>query len=263
VSTGAQKIATRRPPERLFKQSLIPFAALALAGCGGSTSPQTFTPLDYSYLPPIVLKVSTLSVVNNYVPSPGAATLIAEAPEAPANALLDMLNHRIVASGAPGTGTVTIETASIDQVGGNLTGSMTVDINLASPDGTSTGYAEASVSASQTAPDPDASQDVVQGALYSITKQLMDNMNVQLQYQVQRNLGSWLSFSTTPGASPLSVGATPAAGAIQATPLAAPPGNPSPAGVPPSPAVPAGNSNSAVPDYLPGAGAAMPMPPVQ
>jgi hypothetical protein len=236
-------------------------AALALAGCGGPP-PQTFTPLNYSYLPPIVLKVSTLSVVNNYVPGPGAATLIAEAPEAPANALLDMLNHRIVASGAPGTGTVTIETASIDQIGGNLTGTMTVDINLASPDGTSTGYTEASVSASQTAPDPDASQDVIQGALYSITKQLMDNMNVQLQYQVQRNLGPWLSFSASPGASPLSVGAAPAAGAIQATPLAAPPGNPSPgSSVPPSPAAPPGNTNSAVPAYLPGA--AMPMPPVQ
>jgi hypothetical protein len=238
-------------------------AALALAGCGGSTPPQTFAPLDYSYLPPIVLKISTLNVVNNYVPDPGAATLIAEAPEAPANALLDMLNHRIVASGAPGTGTVTIETASIDQVGGNLTGTMTVDINLTSPDGTSTGYTEASVSSTLTAPDPDASQNVVQGALYSITKQLMESMNVQLQYQIQHNLGPWLSFSATPGASPLSVGATPAAGAIQATPLAAPPGNPSPGGVPPSPAAPPGGTNSAAPTYLPGAGSAMPMPPVQ
>ncbi len=39
---------------------LLPLAPLvALAGCGSSPPPpQTFPPLDYSYLPPIVLKVS-------------------------------------------------------------------------------------------------------------------------------------------------------------------------------------------------------------
>ena len=131
---------------------LLPLAPLmALAGCGSTpTPPQNFAPLDYSYLPPIVLKVSTLNVANNYVPTPGQATLIGQDPEPPATALGNMLNHRLVASGAPGTGTVTIQNASIDQVGGNLTGTMTVDVNLASPDGNATGYTEASVSASQT-----------------------------------------------------------------------------------------------------------------
>jgi len=239
-----------------------PLAGLALSGCGGSTPPQTFPQLDYSYLPPIVLKVSTLNVVNSYVPTPGQATLIGQDPEPPANALLAMLNHRIVPSGTPGTGTVTIETASIDQVGSNLTGTMTVDINLTSADGHSTGYTEASVSASQTAPDPGADESVVQAALYGLTKQLMDNMNVQLQYQIQHNLGPWLSWTTAPGASPLAPGGGiggggggALGGGIQATPLAAPPGasTPIPTGASP---IPAGNTNPAVPNYLPGAGPA-------
>jgi len=229
-----------------------PLGALALAGCSSAPPAQSFAPLDYSYLPPIVLKVSSLNVANNYVPTPGQATLIGEAPEAPANALLDMLNHRIVASGAPGTGTVTIETASIDQVGSNLTGTMTVDVNVSSPDGRSTGYTEASVSASQSAPDPDASQNDVQAALYGLTKQLMDSMNVQLQYQIQHNLSAWLSWSGPGGGAVVSPGAGAASGAgvIQATPLTAPTSTPTPA------SVPASSPPGATPQYLPGAGPA-------
>ncbi len=204
----------------------IPVAVLALAGCSSAPPSQNFAALNYSYLPPIVLKVSTLNVVNNYVPDPGAATLISQDPAPPATTLLNMLNHRIVASGAPGTGTVTVQTASIDQVGSNLTGTMTVDINLSSPDGRSTGYTEASVSASQTAPDPDASAADVQAALYALTKRLMDSMNVQLQYQIQHNLTNWLSWSAAPGGglTPTAIPSGPATGAILATPLNSPSG---------------------------------------
>ncbi|HUW79674.1 MAG TPA: hypothetical protein VMV54_02120, partial [Acidocella sp.] len=202
---------------------LTPFAAFALAGCSNPPPLQTFPTLDYSYLPPIVLKVASLNVVNNYVPTPSQATLIGQDPAPPATVLLTMLNHRIIASGAPGTGTVTIANASIDQIGGNLTGTITVDINVSSPDGHSTGYAEATVSASRTAPATDASRNDMQAALYGLTKQLMTNMNVQLQYQIQHNLGSWLSWTGAPGTAAPAAGATPGGlSGIQATPLTAP-----------------------------------------
>jgi len=239
---------------------LAPLAALVLAGCGGSPPPppQTFPVLDYSYLPPIVLKVANLNVVNNYVPTPDAATLVGEDPEPPAVAAMTMLSHRIVASGAPGSGTVTLQNASITEQGDTLSGAMTVDISLASADGRSTGFTEASVTASAPAPDPDADPNTVQAALYAMTKQLMDGMNVQLQYQIQHNMGSWLSG--VPGAAPLGAGAAPSPGAIQATPLTPPP--PAVPGAPPPPPTPA-HTNPAVPNYLPGAGpAALTPPPV-
>ncbi len=232
-----------------------PLAALALAACSSPPPLQTFAPLDYSYLPPLVLKVVNLNVVNNYVPTPSQATLIGEDPASPVTTLQTMLNHRIAASGEPGTATITIQNASIDQVGGNLTGAMTVDVSLASPDGRSTGYAEAQVAASQTAPASDASQNDMQAALYGLTKQLMDDMNVQLQYQIQHNLGSWVSWSGTPGAAPLAAGPTGAPGAIQATPLT--PLTPTTGAAAPllPPTTPV-NTNPAVPNYLPGAGPA-------
>ena len=246
-----------------FLLSFLP--PIALAGCGSPQAPQTFAPLDYAYLPPIVLKVSQLEVANNYVPTPSEATLIGQDPEPPATALMNMLSRRLVASGAPGTGTVTIETASIDQVGDNLTGAMTVDVHLSSADGNATGYTEASVSATQTAPDPDASPDDVRAALYGLTKRLMDNMNVQLQYQIQHNLGPWLVWSPTPGASPFATGAAPAGNIIQATPLSALPGAgpAAPGGPAPMQAPGAPNLNPAVPAYLPGAGPNVLTPPPQ
>jgi hypothetical protein len=235
---------------------------LPLAACSGPApvpQPQVFAPLNYDYLPPIVLKVATLNVVNNYVPSADEAALIAQDPEAPATALLAMLNHRLVASGTPGTGTVTVQTASINQVNGNFTGAMTVDVNVASADGRSTGFAEASVSASQTAPDPDSGQ--TPAALYAVTKQLMDDMNVQLQYQIQHNLGPFVSYSAAPGTAPLASGP---AGVIQATPLPAPGSAtppPMPGGQAPPPPIAPVNTNPAVPTYLPGAGPAALTPP--
>jgi hypothetical protein len=177
--------------------------------------------------------------------------LLAQDPAPPAETLLAMLRHRIVASGAPGTGTVTIQSASVHEVAGTLTGEMTVDVNVSSPDGRSTGYAEATVSASRTAPDQDDGAGAMQAALYDLTKQLMENMNVQLQYQMQRNLSGWLSWSPTPGAvAPGYAPAGAAGGVIQATPLTAPEGT-APA-VPPetppaAPAYPAAAPPSAYP----------------
>lgn len=235
-------------------------AVLVLAGCSSPPPPQNFPPLDYSYLPPIVFKVSAVNVVNAYVPSPDEATLIGEDPEAPADALLAMLNHRIVASGTPGTATVTIETASIDEAGGNLSGAMVVDLHLVSGNGLSSGDTEVSVTASQTAPDSDASSDDLRAALYGLTKKLMNNMNVELQYEVQRHLGPWLSWAAAPGAAPLAAGAAGTGAAIQATPLSAPPSTTTTTtttttGTEPA-SGPSGNINPAVPQYLPGAGPA-------
>jgi hypothetical protein len=225
-----------------FLRLAVVVFSLALAACGGSPPPPpvVYKPLDYSYLPPIFLKVTSVTVQNAYLPDPDVATLIAQAPEAPANALLDMARRRLVANGAPGTAAFTVETASINQSGGNLTGVMTARLTVASPDNRTTGYAEASVTNSVTAPDADAGPDSLRAALYDLTKRMMDSMNVQLQYQIQRNLGSWVSYSTNAAVAPLNSG-----GGIQATPL---PGPTAPStGV----TAPAGNPPLNVPSMIP------------
>ncbi len=218
-------------------RALPMLGVLAMTACGGAPPPPppNFAPLNYSYLPPITLKVATINVVNQYMPDPGAAGLIAQDPANPVTALTDLLNRRLIPSGTPGTATATIESASIEQAGPNLTGVMTVRVDVLSADGLSTGYTIASVTHSATAPD-DASQ--MPAALYDMTKQLMDGINVQLQYQLQHNLGSWIVY--TPNAA-LGYGTSAptayASGAVQATPLTGAPGVVTPSLVAPTPAV--------------------------
>ncbi|MDE1906585.1 MAG: hypothetical protein KGH75_09075 [Rhodospirillales bacterium] len=238
-----------------MKKLVFALPLLALASCGSTPPAQTFAPLDYSYLPPILLKVSQVDVVNNYVPTPSQVQTAGLDPSPPADTLMAMLHARLQPAGQPGTATVTVQSAYVDNVNGNLTGAMTVDLNLASADGRATGFTEASVSASQTAPDSNNPDDT-RAALYALTKQLMTQMNVQLQYQIQKNLPSWVSW-TSGGITP---GAAPAAGGIQAAPLAAPPGTamaPTSTTTTIAPGVPAPlTGNGAVPTYLPGAGPA-------
>jgi hypothetical protein len=206
-----------------------------LAGCGGSTPPPTFAPLDYSYLPPITLRVATVNVVNNYVPTPGAATMLAQDPVQPGSVLTQVLSRRLIANGTPGTATATIDTASIDQNGDNLTGTLTVELNVVSADGLHTGYTTATVTQSDSAPDSNSSQSDVSAALYQLTKELMDAMNVQLQYQVVHNLGSWVVGAGMPAAPGLVPGSAGVPDGIQASPLTTPPGAPAPltSGLPP------------------------------
>ncbi len=193
---------------------------LALSACGSTPPAQTFQPLNYSYLPPILLKVSQVNVTDHYVPTPSQAEMAGLDPAPPAETLLTMLRQRLQPAGQPGTATVTVQTAYVDKVNGNLTGAMAVDINLASADGRATGFTEASVTASQTAPDA-GDKDALRAALYNLTQTLMTQMNVQLQYQIQHNLPSWISWTNAgaAGAGAASAGG----GAVQATPLPAPP----------------------------------------
>lgn len=247
----------------------LPF--LALAACGTTPPAPTFAPLNYSYLPPILLKVSQINVVDSYVPTPSQVQTAAMDPVPPAVALMTMLKQRLQPAGQPGTGTVTVQNVYVDNVNGTLMGQMVVDVNLASADGLKTGFTEAGVSATETAPDSDNPDDM-RAALYELTKRLMTNMNVQLQYQIQKNMPSWISWTNNGAAAAPVTGLSTGGSAVQAAPLAAPAGMPvvntvgasaSGQAIPPTggaasqPQVPQqtdGNVNAAVPSYLPGTG---------
>lgn len=247
-----------------MKKLVFALPLLALAACGTTPPTPTFTPLNYSYLPPILLKVSQINVTNSYVPTPSQVATASLDPAPPAITLLNMLKQRLQPAGQPGTGTVTVQAAYVDQVNGMLVGRMVVDLNLASANGLSTGFTEASVSASETAPDSNAPSDM-QVALYGLTKRLMTQMNVQLQYQIQRNMPDWISWTNSRAAIPSSADAVaPSDVGVQATPLAAPPGvtttsaasaqSKQPAALSTPVAAASKQSPGTVPNYLPGAG---------
>ena len=216
---------------RLFL--LLPLSLpLGLAACGSSAPrPQNFPPLDYSYLPPITLKVAAIYVNDEYLPDPQAAQLISEDPEAPALALQAMAHSRLVADGSPGTATFVIKRASLNEIGGTLEGEMDVQLNVSTSTGQRVAFAEASISRSVTAP-PDASEAEMRAALYTLTKNLMTDMNVQFQYQVQKSLGDWLAYAPNAagsgfGGGPMTAPPITSSG-IQSQPLTTPAPAPAP-----------------------------------
>lgn len=198
-------------------------APLLLAACSSGPPVQTsFPELQYTYLPQIVLKVANVEVRDAYQPSPDAAQLIATAPEAPAAVLERMAHERLIGNGSPGSAEFVIKRASLHQIGDNLAGTMSVELVVRTSNGQRVGYADATVSRTVTAPSNE-SPARIRAALYDLTKRMMADMNVELQYQIQKSLPEWLAYA--PGAALAPVSAAPApysAGAIQAQPLVGP-----------------------------------------
>jgi hypothetical protein len=188
------------------RASLIAILALAaplgLAACSSEPPVQTsFPELQYTYLPQITLKVASVQVRDEYLPGPNTAQMIANAPEAPAAVLERMARERLIGDGSPGSATFAIKRASLDQVGDNLQGTMTVELSVSTSNGQRVGYADATISRSETAPSNE-SPDHMRAALYALTKRMMTDMNVELQYQIQKSLPEWLAYAPSTGMAP-------------------------------------------------------------
>lgn len=175
---------------------------LVLAGCAGDGPPRTFAPLRYDYLTPLRLNVSTI----DYAPLPPGNALDAQSPVPPGPALLQLAQDRLSVGGSAGTATVTVVEARLVRSGGGLEGALALRVDVAAAGG-STGFAEARVARRTT----DTGRDL-RGALYDITKQMLDDMNVELEFQVRSSLKDVLQVTET----------APLPGAVQQQDLGAP-----------------------------------------
>ena len=227
-------------------------APFLLVGCGSDEGvPQTFPPLRYTYLAPISLNVSSIQNEVAYAPSQDGTSLDAMSPEAPVQAVQQMLQDRLVAGGGSGTATITINTASINRVADTAVGNISVQVAVTSADGHQAAYTHASVTRSRTLPD-DTSDAALRAFLYAMTSDLVNAENVELEYQIRQHLGRFLvgGASTVGGpaapapvqAVPLSGPGAPVLGAPMPLGAPAPLGMPAPAAMPvpyaaPTPAV--------------------------
>jgi hypothetical protein len=167
-------------------------APLAFAGCSQEAGvPQSFPPLRYSYLAPISLNVSNIVTQVNYVSPADGSSIDSFSPETPLQAVQAMIQDRLVASGSSGTATVQVNDASLRRVGDTVVATVAIHLTVRSADGLRTGYTDASVTRTRTTPD-DTSPEALRAFLYSMTQDLMNAENVQLEYQIRQNLGAWL-----------------------------------------------------------------------
>jgi hypothetical protein len=174
------------------------FGVLLLAGCDSTPPLRTdFPALTYDYLPVLHLSVASMEIENR-------ATLVAndfspQSPVLPTDALTRMAGERLQASGNSGKAVFVIDQASLVRTRTGLLGNFAVHIDVQSADHQHVAYASAKVTRSYT-----GDLDDVRGTLYDMTKQMMDDMNVELEVQVRRTLGDWLqNVSTAPREAPV------------------------------------------------------------
>ena len=215
-------------PARLLSRRSSLLLPLALAACGGP--PPEYPTLRYAYLPPIRLNVASIEVRQDFVPSGVAPDVSPLDPAQPADALRQMAADRLKPFGPAGRAVFVIENASMIQDGDTITGTFAVRLDIYTSANNRAGYAEARVSHTHS-----GNIDDIHRVLYDMTKQLMDDMNVQLEYQVIHSLRDWVISGT---AAPTPVQQQPLVTPGTLSPAAPPPliqQSPAPGSLPPPP----------------------------
>ena len=189
---------------------------LAIAACAGDEpTERAYPPLRFGYLTPIQLNVARITVENRFVPGPDDRGALD--PASPVDALQRMATDRLRAFGASGSAVFVIKDASLVQDGRAFSGTLAVELDVDGDTGVRAGYAEARVYR-RIDPGDDGPRDA--GAiLYSLTKQLMDAMNVEFEFQVRRSLKDYITTGTAPAPAPVEQQALPPPGQEQQQPL--------------------------------------------
>ena len=195
---------------RLGAAVMLTGVLLGLSACGGSEPPpvaRLYTQPAYGYLTKLRLNVAAVSIEDRTPPA-GPDDIAGQAPTPPNQALLQMGRERVLASGTAGRAVLAIDQASLRRGNdGAINGQLAVHLDVLSGDGQQKGYAEARVARSHT---PGSDPEDAQSVSYDLVTQMMADMNVELEFQVRRNLRDWL----------LRAGAAP--GVVKTESLAAP-----------------------------------------
>ncbi|NHN89092.1 hypothetical protein GOB81_10670 [Acetobacter sp. LMG 1627] len=177
-----------------------------LAGCASDDDAVTvFPPYQYSYLNQLHLNIATLQMADHATPGSVPGDESGQAPIPPDQALIQMAQQRLVAAGTTGSAVFTIDRASIvHEPGGMLAGRLDTHLDVLSSTGQQVGEAEAHVTR-EMKPDLSKGDADSKANLYELTRQMMQDMNVELEFQIRHNLKDWL----------VDAGGMPTAGAIQ------------------------------------------------
>ena len=228
---------------------------LVLAACAAQEDEQAFEPLRFNYLPPIQLNVAAIQIEQRFVPSGVAPDISGEDPEPPVAALRAMANDRLQAFGTANRAVFAILDATLARDGDVLRGRFAVSLTIYGDDGNQLGFAEARVESRHS-----GRIDDLRSVLYDMTKSMMNDMNVEFEYQIHRNLKNWLTTAVAPdtpvqqapldGSAPPQQAPAPANGqGVAPAPPDGSTGAPAPVEAPPPPAGPV-DTPAYPPSYL-------------
>ncbi|MSP05569.1 MAG: hypothetical protein EXR05_10150 [Acetobacteraceae bacterium] len=174
-------------PRRTVLLALLLPALLAACGVWERADPpaKPIEPLRYDHLTKLRLNVAVMDVEDHFLPG-GPGDISASVPTTPAHALRQMAQDRILAVGTTGRAVLVIKRAALVRSGKGLEGQMDVELALFGPNTIRAAFAEAQVYRRQG--DASTSRE----ALHELTRQMMDTMNVELEFQARRNLREWI-----------------------------------------------------------------------
>lgn len=209
---------------------------LLLAACGDDPgAPASYPPPSYDYLTKVELKVGRIEIDDSWAPRGAGRRVEHLAPIPPREALRRMAEDRMVAAGTTGRAVFVIEDASIIRGPRDYQASLAVRVDVADDAGNRIAQAPARVVLVR--PVRGESERAVRDDLYAFVRELMDEMNVEFEYQVRRTLRDALHQTAPNAPEPGPVDAQPLDGAATApappaatpaTPGAAPPERPDP-----------------------------------
>lgn len=172
----------------LYRRAVL-FLPLFAAACGEDEpvrgpSRREFPLLRYDYLPPIPLNVQRIEMAEGFVRLAGEEELT---DSTAAETIFSMARDRLKPMTANGTGMFRILTASVSRRRDILTGVLAVRLELRNDDDSNSGFAEANVTATKT-----GSTSNRRAAAYDMLKTLMDELNVELEFQIRSKLRGWI-----------------------------------------------------------------------
>jgi hypothetical protein len=159
---------------------------LLLSACGGR-SQREYPPLHYGHLTALQLNVAAIQIEQRYVPSGVSPDVSQIDPMPPVQALRNMAAERLQAFGSSGRAVFVIQDASLTRQRNMLLGSFAVELDVYTSADTRAGFAEARVSRTYT-----GDLDDLPTKLYDMTKEMMDTMNIEFEFQLRRSLRTWL-----------------------------------------------------------------------
>ncbi|CAI3927543.1 unnamed protein product [Commensalibacter communis] len=184
---------------------------IGLTACS-SDDPKTFAPLTYDYLTPIFFNVGQINVQNLAENQKYPRDVTNLSPVLPAAALENMAKTRFQARGSSGNATFIINRASLQEQGHNgIYGQMDATLDIFDSSNKKVASVAASVNHTY---NIDSSKGAAsrKANLYDATQKLMQDMNVELEFQIRKHLGNWIVDAT----------GTPVTGSIQTQDLGKP-----------------------------------------
>jgi hypothetical protein len=200
-----------------MRRRLLVGLPLLVAACAtGGSEPEPLPPLvtGYRHLTPIRLNVAEIEVAD---PPPGVVRVDEPAPLRPEREMMRMAGDRLVAMGTEGRGRFLVQVAEFrrERTGGGglfsgepgerLTCRMNARLEILSGDDRRVGFVEAEARRQRGVTDG-ATPAARRRAAEEVVRLAMDDLNVELEFQIRRALRAWLVEGNAPPAAPVGPG---------------------------------------------------------